>query len=47
MGKVQSFLGEVSVSHVCKLNTIYTIKFFKCSAKKILPNVYQKMFLII
>ena len=36
--------GDVSVLQVCKLNTSYDIKFYKYSAKKILPNVNQKMF---
>ena len=38
-------LGDVSVLQVCKSNTNYAIKFYKCSWKKIVPNVYQKMFL--
>ena len=42
--KLQSFFGDVSVLKVCKLNTYYAIKFYKCSGKKLLPNVRQKMF---
>ena len=40
--KLQWFFGDVSVSKVCKLNTNYAIKFFKCSGKKLLLNVKQK-----
>ena len=40
---LQSFFGDVSVLNVCKLITNYAIKFFKCSGKKLLPNVHQKM----
>ena len=42
--KLQSFFGDVSVLKVCKLNTNYSIKFCKCSRKKLLPNVHQKIF---
>ena len=42
--KSQSFFGDVSVLKVCKLNTNYAIKFYKCSGKKLLLNVNQKMF---
>ena len=41
---LQSFFGDVSVLKVCKLNTNYGIKFYKCSKKKLLPNVHLKMF---
>ena len=44
MVMLQSFFRDVSVLKVCKLNTNYTIKFYKCSRKKVLPNVHQKMF---
>ena len=40
--KLQSFFGDAIVLKVCKLNTHYAIKFYKCSGKKPLPNV--KMF---
>ena len=42
--KLQSFFGVVSVLEGLKLNTNYTIKFYKRSWKKLLPNVHQKMF---
>ena len=42
--KLQSFSGDVSVLKVCKLNTDYAIKFYKCSMKELLPNVHQKLF---
>ena len=42
--KLQSFVGDVSVLKVFKLNTNYAIKFCKCSGKKLLPNVHNKMF---
>ena len=42
--KLQSFFGDVSVLKVFKLNTNYAIKFYKCSGKKLLPNIYQKIF---
>ena len=45
--KLQSFLGDISVLKVCKLNTNYAIKFLnfcKCSRKKLLPNAHQEMF---
>ena len=41
--KLQSFFGDVSVLKVCKLNTNYAIKFYKCSGKKDMLNVHQKM----
>ena len=44
--KLQSFFGDVSVLKVCKFNKNHAIKFYKCSGKKVLPNVYQKMFLV-
>ena len=44
--KLQSFFGDVSVLKVCKLNTNYAIKFYKCSKKKLLSNVQKKMFFI-
>ena len=43
--KLQSFYRDVSVLKVSKLITKYAIKFYKCSGKKLLPNVHQKMFL--
>ena len=43
--KLQLFFGDVSVLKVCKFDTNYAIKFYKCSVKKFLPNVHQKMFL--
>ena len=42
--KLQSFFGDVSVLMVCKLITNYVIKFYKCSGKKVLTEVHQKMF---
>ena len=45
--KSQSPFGDTSVLMVYKLNTNYAIEFFKCSEKKLLPNVHQKMFLTI
>ena len=42
--KLQSFVEDASVLKVCKLSTDYSIKFCKCSRKKLLPNVHQKMF---
>ena len=42
--KLRSLFADVSVLKVCKLNTNYAIK-YKCSGKKLLPNVHQKMFL--
>ena len=38
--KLQAFLGDVSVLKVCKSNTNYAIKFYKCSGNKLLPNVH-------
>ena len=43
--KLQSFSGDVSIWKVCELDTNDDIKFYKCSGKKLLPNVDQKMFL--
>ena len=42
--RLQSFFRDVSVLKVCKLIKNYAIEFYKCSRKKLLPNVYQKMF---
>ena len=42
--KLQSFFGDVSVLKVCRLITIYAIKFYECSGKKRLPNAHRKMF---
>ena len=42
---LQSFIEDVSAFKPCKLNTNYAIKFYKCSGKKLLPNVHQEMFL--
>ena len=42
--RLQSFFGVVSVLKVCKLDTNYDIIFHMCSGKKLLPNVYRKMF---
>ena len=42
--KSQSFLRDVSVLKVCKSNTNYVIKFYKCSDKKLLPNAHPNMF---
>ena len=44
MVKLQSFFEHVSVLKVCKLNTNYADKFYKCSRKKLLPNVHQNIF---
>ena len=44
--KLQSFFRDVSVFKICKLNKNYAIKFYKCSGKKLLPNVHQNMFFI-
>ena len=44
--KLQSCFRDVSVLKVCKLNTNYANKFYKCSGKVILSNVHQKNFLI-
>ena len=43
--KLRSFFGDISVLRACNLNTNYAIKFHKCSGKKRLLNVHQKMFL--
>ena len=43
--KLQSFVGDVSVLKVCKLNTNYSVKFYKCSGKILLPSIHQKMLL--
>ena len=44
--KLQEFLRDVAVRQVCNLNSNYSITFHKCSGKKILLNVHQKMFLL-
>ena len=43
--KLLSLFGDISLLNVCKSNTKYPIKFSKCSEKKLLPDVHQKMFL--
>ena len=47
MVKLQSFSRDVSVLKVCKLNTNYAIKFYKCYRKNLLPNVHQKRYFLI
>ena len=44
--KLQSFSGDESVLKVCKLNTNNAIKLYKCSRKKLLSNVHQKIFFL-
>ena len=41
--KLQSFYEDLSVLKVCKLDTNDDSKFYKCSGKKLLLNVHQKM----
>ena len=41
--KLQSYFEDVSVLKVSNLNTNYAIKFYKCSGRKLLSNVHQKM----
>ena len=41
--KLESFFRDVSVLKLCELNTNYAIKFCRCSGKKNLPDVCQKM----
>ena len=43
--KLQLLFGDVFVLKVCKFDTNYAIKFYKCSVKNLLPNAHQKMFL--
>ena len=43
--KLQQFFENVSVLQLCKFNTNCAIEFYKCSGKKILMNVYKKMWL--
>ena len=42
--KLQSFFGDVPVLKVCKLNTNYAIKFYKCSGKKLVECPFEDVF---
>ena len=45
--KLQSFFEVESVLKVCKLNTNYATKFYKCSGEKRFLNAHQKMFFVV
>ena len=43
--KVTTLFGDGSVLQGCKVITNYPMKFYKCSVKKIMLNVHQRLFL--